>query len=180
MDAVEIKNNFRCVKLKTEDGLLVDVLSPVISEISKWIQDEPNKPESGGYIVGYEHKGTGNISLEEVSTPFTHDVYNRTFFSIRDPKHNEFLAKARRKGSYYMGAWHTHPQTIPEPSTIDWNDWKETLKVDKTGSKFAFFLIAGIEKWKLWAGDFHTGIISELYECEKDSDGLYLNGGAFG
>ena len=78
-----------------------------------------------------------------------------------------------------MGAWHTHPQTIPEPSTIDWNDWKETLKVDKTGSKFAFFLIAGIEKWKLWAGDFHTGIISELYECEKDSDGLYLNGGAF-
>lgn len=38
-----------------------------------------------------------------------------------------------------MGVWHTHPQTIPEPSNIDWDDWYETLKIDKTACEYIFF-----------------------------------------
>jgi len=156
------------------NGNVVDVLSPVIDEIKKWLQDDGHKPESGGYIVGYQHERTGNVSLEKVSCPSKMDGRNRIRFDIRDPLHNLFLRKAQRHKSYYMGVWHTHPQTVPIPSSIDWDDWKETMRTDKTGCQFVFFIIAGTEVWRLWIGDLQTGEIIEGQECPKDEDGVYI------
>lgn len=164
-------NNY--VKMCLPNGKMVDILNPVLDEIKNWIQDESSKPESGGYIVGYQHKETGNISLEAVSHPFLLDDRNRVRFNIRDPRHQLFLKKARRNKSYYMGVWHTHPQKIPVPSEIDWTDWRETLNTDRTGCEYVFFAIAGTDKWRLWVGDFITGEIQEIFECDKSADGIY-------
>ena len=46
---IGIKN--RCVKLILPNGKVVDILTPVIEEMEKWVQDEAHKPESGGYIA---------------------------------------------------------------------------------------------------------------------------------
>lgn len=167
-----LSNN--CIKMKLPDGNVVDVLSPVLEEIEKWVQDDISKPESGGYIVGYQHKNTGNISLEAVSHPYLLDVKNRVRFDIKDPRHQHFLRKAKRNKSYYMGVWHTHPQKVPVPSDIDWNDWGETIKSDTTGCRYVFFIIAGTDAWRLWVGDLSSGAITEIEECEKDSQGIYL------
>ena len=67
MIVVEIQANKNYVKMNLPNGTVVDVLSPVLDEIRKWLQDDLSKPESGGYIVGYQHKETGNVSLEAVS-----------------------------------------------------------------------------------------------------------------
>ena len=171
---MEIKTDIHSTKLRLPNGRIVDVLSPVLGEIYKWLQDETTKPESGGYIVGYQHKNTGNISLEAVSHPYFMDIKNRVRFDIRDPRHQLFLRKARRNRSYYMGVWHTHPQIVPVPSEIDWNDWNETLRSDTTGCQFVFFVIAGTKEWRVWAGDFETGQIHELMECAKNTEGIYL------
>ena len=171
---MEIGLSNNCVKMNLPDGNVVDVLSPVLEEIKQWIQDDISKPESGGYIVGYQHKHTGNISLEAVSHPYLLDVKNRVRFDMRDPRHQYFLRKARRNKSYYMGVWHTHPQEVPIPSDIDWNDWNETMKSDTTGCQYVFFIIAGTDEWRLWVGDFLTGEIQEVYECEKDTNGIYI------
>mgnify|MGYP003882030747 FL=1 len=138
------------------------------------MQDDNKKPESGGYIVGYQHEGTGNISLETVSHPFFFDIKNRISFKIRDPLHKVFLKKARERKSYYMGVWHTHPQSVPVPSAIDWNDWNETMRSDKTGCQYVFFIIAGTNEWRLWIGDLLTGEIIEGQECFKDAAGIYI------
>ena len=169
-----IEKSSRCVKIDLPNGKVVDVLSAVIDEMHKWIQDEANKPESGGYIVGYQHKDTGNISLESVSKPGKKDLQSRIFFGIRDPIHSLFLKKDKRQKSYYMGVWHTHPQTNPIPSNIDWDDWNETLRLDKSGSQFIFFVITGTEYWRMWIGDTLTGKIVEGYEREKDAEGIYV------
>jgi len=171
---VEIKTNNQCVKVLLPNGKVVDILSPVLNEIARWRQDDEEKAESGGYISGYQHQGTGNVSLEMVSVPHLSDVKNRIKYEIKDPAHKLFLKKARRKQSYYMGAWHTHPQRVPVPSAIDWKDWHESMQVDKTGCQFIFFIIAGTEEWKIWIGDFCSGEIFEGIECPKDSEGLYL------
>ena len=71
------------------------------------------------------------------------DIRNRFRFDIKDPRHNIFLMKAKLRKSYYMGVWHTHPQVMPEPSSIDWNDWYKTLDIDQTACEYAFFIIAG-------------------------------------
>lgn len=152
----------------------MDVLNGILDEIAKWIQDSNEKPESGGFIAGYQHKGTGNISLEKISAPHTLDVKSRINFEIKDPAHKLFLAKLKRKQSYYMGAWHTHPQKVPVPSAMDWEDWHQSMRLDKTGCQYIFFIIAGTEAWKIWIGDFRTGQIVEGVECLKDSEGLYI------
>ena len=56
-----------CKKMKLPNGKVVDILSSVFEEISNWIQNSEEKKEAGGYIVGYQHSKTGNITLENIS-----------------------------------------------------------------------------------------------------------------
>lgn len=170
---MEIENENKCVKIQLPNGNVVDILSHVLVEISKWIQNDTDKPESGGYIVGYQHEKTGHISLENVSPPYMLDTKNWVHFDIRDPRHNLFLKKAQRHKSYYMGVWHTHPQADPSPSPVDWEDWNATMHFDKTGSQYIFFIIAGTENWRIWIGDINNGIITEGIECPKNATGIY-------
>lgn len=174
---MEIKNNNKCVKIQLPNGNVVDILSQVFDEMFKWIQDDAVKPESGGYIVGYQHEKTGNISLEAVTHPYALDTRNRIRFDIRDPHHNMFLRKAQRRKSYYMGVWHTHPQSDPSPSSMDWEDWNATMRSDKTGSQYVFFIIVGNDNWNIWIGDMHTGRITKGAECIKDNYDMYLREG---
>ena len=97
---MEVENS-RCVKIQLPNGKVVDVLSSVFEEIRKWIQDVDTKPESGGYIIGYCHKSSGDYSLETVSHPYGMDIRTPIRFDIRDSKHQMYLNKARRKKSFY-------------------------------------------------------------------------------
>ena len=84
---MEISRIGKCIKLHLPNGKVVDVLDSVIEEICKWIQDDDTKPESGGYIVGYQHEYTGNITLEKASPPFDADKKSRIHFAIKDKRH---------------------------------------------------------------------------------------------
>lgn len=165
---IEISN--KCIKLKLPNAKVVDILPEVFEEIKKWTQNDVNSPESGGFLVGYQHKGTGNVSLENATYPQPLDYRDRIRFEIRDPKHKFYLLKAQARKSYYMGVWHTHPQRIPEPSNIDWEDWYGTLEMDRTACEYVFFIIAGTEGIRVWVGDFKTKEIKEIIECQKEGD----------
>ena len=84
-----------------------------------------------------------------------------------DPAHKVFLLKEKRRKSYYMGVWHTHPQCTPVPSPTDWEDWKKTLETDKTASDYVFFLIAGTNGTRIWVGKPQDRTIVEIFECPK-------------
>jgi len=160
----------KCIKMKLPNGKVVDILPEVFKEISKWIQNDDYTSEGGGFILGYRHEITGNISLEYVTYPQRLDILSRSCFKIKDPIHKIVLLKAQAKKSFYMGVWHTHPQTIPEPSSIDWDDWNDTLIKDKTPCEYVFFLIAGTECIRVWVGDFKEKNIVEIFEYEKEGD----------
>lgn len=159
--------------MKLPNGATVDILPDVSIEINKWLQADISDPESGGFIVGYQHNKSKNVSLESVSHPYLLDKRSRIHFNIKDPRHKYFLMKSSIKKSFYMGVWHTHPQTTPIPSEIDWADWYDTLNVDKTACEYAFFIIAGTACARIWVGDFNTKKIVEIFECEKEGD-LYI------
>ena len=163
-----------CRKMKLPNGNVVDILSEIFEEMGNWLQDSSEKNEAGGYIVGYLHSETNNVTLERISHPYLFDDRKRYFFGIRDPRHKIFLAKNKKSHSFYMGVWHTHPQITPSPSSIDWNDWKDTLNVDETGFEYIFFIIVGIKDIRVWVGNFYTKEIKEIFECEKVG-GLYQN-----
>lgn len=153
--------------MKLPNGKVVDILPEVFEEISKWTQKENSDHESGGFILVYRHKSTGNISLEFVTTPQSGDISSRCRFTLRDIKHKLIIKKAQEQESYYMGLWHTHPQVIPNPSAIDINDWNDTLLKDKPACEYIFFFIAGMEVMRVWVGDIKNKDIIEIYECDK-------------
>ncbi|MCH4039362.1 MAG: hypothetical protein LKE79_05075 [Lachnospiraceae bacterium] len=41
---------------------------------------------------------------------------------------------------------------------------------------YIFFIIAGTEEWRIWAGTFETQKIQELFECDKSANGIYIKG----
>lgn len=166
--AIEIEN--KCKKMILPNNKHVDILPEVFSQISNWLQKNKSDPESGGFILGYEHANTGNVSLECVTTPQKLDIKDRINFKIRDPKHKILLLNGEKRKSYYMGVWHTHPQTIPIPSNVDINDWKDTLEIDKTACRYIFFMIAGTKGIRVWVGDSHTKSIEEIFECKKEGN----------
>ena len=152
------------------NGQTVDFLPDIFGEILKWLQTEKYMSEAGGFLVGYRDNNSQSISIDGLSHPYPLDTRNRIQFIIRDPKHRSFLLKSKAKESFYMGVWHTHPQIIPEPSSIDWQDWRETLEVDRTACEYVFFLIAGTKKARVWVGDLKSKKITEIFECEKEGD----------
>lgn len=154
------------------NGKVVDILTPVSNEIKKWLQNDPLSAEAGGYIVGYQHKATGNISLEGVSYPFPQDKRTRLHFDMKDFHHKAYLLRSKINKSYYLGVWHTHPQDVPIPSSIDLNDWHRTLELDKSAADYMFFIIAGRQMARIWVGNQSTQEIIEIHET-RHTDGLY-------
>lgn len=171
---METEQPIRCLKYLLPNGAYLDVLVEVQDEIMKWLQYDEESMEAGGCIVGYQHKETTNVTLEKVSHPYMQDYRNRIHFTMRDPRHTVFLQKEQRKKSYYMGVWHTHPEDVPHPSETDIIDWKQSVKNEKSGCPYIFFIIAGRKKIGIWAGSIATEEIVELKECKKAEDGLYV------
>ena len=169
--AMEIES--RCYKLQLPNGRVVDILSEIIGEMSKWLQYASHSPERGGYVLGYQHRKTGNITLECLSPPQEKDICSRIRCSIQHFFHGKVLQKAQSKNSYYMGVWHTHPQLIPSPSSIDLQDWRESARCEKTGGDYIFFFIAGTQGFRVWVGNSSTHEIIEIHEIKRNG-ALYV------
>lgn len=171
--AVEYKS--RSVKLSLPNGCVVDILSEVLGSMYRWRQDDFCSSESCGFVLGYMNTDTKNVTLSSLTTP-QHNTFNsRVFCKLQTFVHLRQLKENERHKNYYMGTWHTHPQSIPFPSPTDWKDWRETLEKDTTGCEFAFFVIIGIDEFRVWAGNLRSKEIIELHEVPM-TDGIYGKG----
>ena len=101
-----------CKKMKLPNGKVVDILSTVFEEMEKWLQDASGKKEAGGYIVGYQHYETENITLEQISHPYRLDIRKPIFFSIRDPRHKIFFDELHEKKEFLHGRMAYTPSNV--------------------------------------------------------------------
>lgn len=160
----------RCIKFDLPNGKTADLLLETMKSMTAWKQLDKQDPESCGFILGYKNNKTGNITLSDITTPQKEDYRTRILCKIKDNIHFYLLKKKAEKKNFYMGVWHTHPESTPTPSNVDWHDWREVLKNDKTGSEYAFFIIIGTCEFRIWVGNFDTKEIVEVSESEmKDS-----------
>lgn len=165
----------RSVKLSLPNGCVVDILSEVLSSMCKWRQNDSFCLESCGFVLGYRNTETKNVTLSSLTIPQHNSFSSRVFCKLQTFVHLRQLKENECQKNYYMGTWHTHPQRIPSPSPTDWRDWQETLEKDTTGCDFAFFVIIGIDEFRVWAGNLHSKEITELYEAPM-TDGIYEKG----
>lgn len=110
----------------------------------------PNMPESFGVIIG-SCEAAGACKIERVTIPGKRDIQSRSHFVLQDPCHQKAVDQAFRQSSGYLGylgTWHTHPEAIPTPSTVDIKDWLACCK--RNPDRQLYFVIVGIKNTHIY------------------------------
>lgn len=125
------------------DGTVVDICKHVITKIHKYEQNRIWKSEAGGVLVGKKHITSEHYTITDISTPTVYDKRSRFSF-VRDVRSAQpFINKKWEESNgitNYVGEWHTHPEAIPTPSSVDVNLIKQVVS-DKTSPFTKVFLI---------------------------------------
>ena len=82
--------------------------------------------EAGGVLLG-KRRGK-HIEVVLASEPMPADRREQFFFERNVEGHLPFAKAAWRAGHFavdYVGEWHTHPQRLPLPSSIDRAEWRK-------------------------------------------------------
>lgn len=87
-------------------------------------------PESGGVLLGTVHERGLLVTMATMPTRLDRQL--RYLFE-RLPFGHRAVAKRlwRSTGgtTRYIGEWHTHPQDVPVPSSIDLEEWRKLARV---------------------------------------------------
>ncbi|WP_163390196.1 Mov34/MPN/PAD-1 family protein [Enterovibrio norvegicus] len=146
---------------KDSDGSLVVIMQAVHKLLRSYRQLESDSTEAAGVLIG-ERRGR-HIVICDMSEPGKGDIRNR-FGVNRKGLHHQAkvdLVFERSDGAQqYLGEWHTHPENLPSPSSIDENSWRLNL----ANHKPMILLIVGREG--LWIAKQNGNVISPLTMME--------------
>lgn len=102
--------------------------------------------ETGGSLIGYTSGNT--IFVEKASNGGKNAIHEALYFRA-DPNYVDMfidMEVANSNGRYrYLGEWHTHPEIIPSPSTIDLQSLNE---IAMSSDDFCMLLIIGNYNFK--------------------------------
>lgn len=127
--------------------IILRIDSKVMDIILSFIQDEKDKPEAGGILMGY-YIDDYSFFISDLTIPSNYDKSSRFNFIrsfINAQKFINHFFKSSRGKKIYLGEWHTHPEKSPTPSSTDLVSFEKQLKKNKLNSKFIFMIIIGIE-----------------------------------
>ena len=114
----------------------------VMMKMNRYRQRMIDSKEAGGLLLGFR-RGP-HIEIIDITEPFSKDVRRRISFYRCDPLHEKYAKRKWRKSKNtidYLGEWHTHPEQIPHPSSLDKDEWNK-LTIGRNST--LAFLILGI------------------------------------
>ena len=125
--------------------IILTIDQKVLEIFRSFIQDDENKPEAGGVLMGY-YIDDYSFYISDLTIPAQSDISSRFTF-IRSFKNAQkiiaqFFKKSKGK-KIYLGEWHTHPEKMPTPSSTDLNSFKKQLGTNELNSKCIFMIIIG-------------------------------------
>lgn len=86
------------------------------------------QPEGGGILLG---RRRGKHLEVVLATEPSHKDRRSAFSFVREADGHAELAERvwlhGEKQIDYIGEWHTHPQTVPTPSSIDRHEWSKLI-----------------------------------------------------
>lgn len=141
-----------------DQELLLNFSEPVLKVFQAHIQTE-TRPESGGVLLGTVHERGLLVTMATVPTRW--DRQFRYLFE-RSPWGHRAIARRKWRSSgglvRYIGEWHTHPQSIPTPSSIDLEEWRKLASVRADGRP----LLAVIVGWNALHVELASGTGSRI------------------
>ncbi|MDC9613059.1 ThiF family adenylyltransferase [Xenorhabdus khoisanae] len=134
-------------------------------KLCNYRQQEPTSVESAGLLIGYYNQ-SGEVLINTFTTPKASDQRTRTTFKLDAQAHQAEIEEAYIASDQllgYVGTWHTHPQNIPLPSSIDKTDWR-THEQDNS-DRSLFFIVIGIKRTSVYT--LEEGKIIELSNIQE-------------
>lgn len=132
-------------------GLILKILGETIGVWESSRQINMVDPERFGVLIGSRTDGAEEYLVDGITTPYSDDQASRSSFLLCDESHQHAVDIAFHKSggtSIYLGTWHTHPQKIPMPSSVDKRDWVEC--VSRNPGRQLFFIIVGIDEVRVY------------------------------
>jgi integrative and conjugative element protein (TIGR02256 family) len=123
-----------------ETDAFVLIEPSALKTLNQFRQDTALKPESGGIILGYR-RGP-HLHIVEVTRPMPNDRQSRFSFDRAAQGHSEFALRRWRESNQvmdYLGEWHSHPEPLPAPSSIDLQGWRAILA--SRGKPMVFIIV---------------------------------------
>lgn len=123
--------------------MLVYLRIAVLEVFGHHVQSGFSSRESGGILLGYV-RGM-NLEIIEATEPSRFDE-RFPFLFVRKAERHRHIAESRwnRSGGTirYLGEWHTHPEDLPLPSSIDLIEWRK-LAVKRNDGRPLLAVIVG-------------------------------------
>lgn len=144
-----------------EDKIKVSLSDEVVRFLAEQMTTYSFDAEAGGILVGELSKGH-HFTITNITTPQKHDVQRKYSFHRAQNGHQEMMDGFWEDSGYkkiYLGEWHTHCESTPNPSAVDLSCWKRIAKQNRN-TQWSLFLIIGQQRFRLWTID--NGTAKEL------------------
>lgn len=112
---------------KSESDIIIEIHNSIIKNIQKECTKSKNY-ETGGILIG-KYSSNGKIAIISDYIKAPKDSKREMYTFYRGILGLEtVIDKFWRSKKYYLGEWHYHPNSSPEPSFIDIKQMKEISK----------------------------------------------------
>ena len=99
--------------------------------------------ETGGVLIGQYNAGLDTATVTRVTGPPSDSLRKRTSFYRGIQGLQELLRALWPKEEYYLGEWHYHPGSSPEPSAEDVRRMQEIADSDQANCPEPILLVVG-------------------------------------
>ena len=126
----------------------------LLTNLRKYRQLLPCSPESGGVLVGKFLNSGGSLLINDFTPPQKSDKQKRCLYD-RSDAHNKLVQQIWTDSDHYstyVGLWHTHPEGVPNYSSVDRRDWMNALNNSKYEGNKLYFFIVGQTHIRSWVG----------------------------
>lgn len=148
-------------------GLSLRIPGEVIRTWTECRQVDMLDPERFGVIIGSRTERAKEYWIDSVTKPHSEDQATRASFKLQDRHHQssvDIAFECSGGTSIYLGTWHTHPELVPKPSSIDKRDWIACIR--RNPGRQLFFVIVGLGEIRVFVrGWWYLGFA----QLKKDS-----------
>ena len=128
------------------DNFNFEIKQEVVEELKGYTQREGN--ELCGVLMGTQF-GENSYRISRISPPCI-KRHSRCGCELDATLANHFIEEDYEKSGhtrFYIGEWHTHPENIPIPSSIDYNSIEDNYQTASLVVPFLLMIIVGMESF---------------------------------
>jgi integrative and conjugative element protein (TIGR02256 family) len=153
------------MRFRRSSGGVIEFGDDAIQMMHSYRQISSRSSESGGMLLGRLIDNNRDVVIDHVTVPINEDKKWRFFFFRKKEPAQKIVEQVwsdSKAVTNYLGEWHSHPEDVPSPSTVDLAEWHRITQSAKYEQDFLLFVIVGRVKTLAWEVSRSSSEISVL------------------